>query len=75
MALARGVRRARVITTSSGFFCVLFSVSTVVHRTRDVSAHIAESPEFPEGFRWFKIELKRSVMVVFVVFCSVSRVC
>lgn len=27
----------------------------------------------PDGFRWFKIELRRSVMVVIVVFCAASR--
>ena len=32
---------------------------------------MAESPELPDGFRWFKIELRRSVMVIFVVFCTV----
>lgn len=34
---------------------------------------MAESPELPDGFRWFKIELRRSVMVVIVVFCTASR--
>lgn len=42
-----------------------------MHRTRDVSTHMAESPEFPDGFRWFRIELRRSVMVISAVSCTV----
>jgi hypothetical protein len=63
--LASGVRRERVMTTSSGFFWVLFAYIRDGHVGNGHSGtHIADTPELPPGFRWFMIELRRSEAMV-----------
>lgn len=49
------------MTTSSGFLEVLLLLVGVLTGC-DRWTYIADTPVLPEGFRWFKIELKRSVI-------------
>ncbi len=61
--LVRGVRIARVMTTSSGFFCVLLTWGQwMYHSEGGESPYIAESPLLL-GERWLRIELSRSVAI------------
>jgi len=62
MALVRGVRRARVMTTSSGFLEVLLLLVGVLTVCDGWMTYIADTPVLLEGFRWLRIELKRSVI-------------
>lgn len=62
-AFVRGVLMARVITTSSEFFCVLKTpVSNNARSDNQGCPYMAESP-LVLGLRWFKMEVSLSVAI------------
>lgn len=64
--LVRGVRIARVITTSSGFFWVLFGhawLANALGMTVRKTTYMADNPLLL-GVRWLRMELSLSVAIV-----------
>lgn len=49
------------MTTSSGFLEVLMLLVRVLAKWNR-QTYIADTPVLPDGFRWLRIELKRSVI-------------
>jgi hypothetical protein len=67
-ALVRGVRTASVITTSSGFFCVLEKgLSACEKQLGQSMAYMADKPDFV-GVRWLNIEFSLSAAITYLRF-------
>ncbi len=73
-AFVRGVRIARVMTTSSAFFEVLLTISMCMNARRHQSdAYIVDKPEEP-GVKCLRIELSLSPAIVKIGACGVVYV-